>query len=90
MAAFCRDLDRSLRAVLEALRPRAYMIWTVGNRRVGGGPVPTDRILKELLAARGAHLVTRLERKIPNKRMATRNSIATTMRSEAILVFRKA
>ena len=90
VAAFCRDLDGSLSAVLEALRPRAYMIWTVGNRRVGGDPVPTDRILKELLAARGAHMVTRLERNIPNKRMATRNSIATTMRGEAILVFRKA
>ena len=66
------------------------MIWTVGNRRVGGDPVPTDRILEELMDARGARLVTRLERKIPNKRMATRNSIANTMRGEAILVFKKA
>lgn len=90
VAAFCRDLDGSLGAVLQALRPRAYMIWTVGNRRVGGDPIPTDRILEELMDARGARLVTRLERKIPNKRMATRNSIATTMRGEAILVFKKA
>ncbi len=89
VAAFCRDLDSSLYAILNALKPRAYMIWTVGNRRVGGDPVPTDRILEELMAARGTRLVTRLERKIPNKRMATRNSIATTMRGEAILVFRK-
>ena len=89
VAAFCRDLDCSLRAVLRVLRPSAYMIWTVGNRCVGGRPVPTDAILKELLAAKGVHLVTRIERKIPNKRMATRNSIAKTMRGEAILVFRK-
>lgn len=90
VAAFIRDLDGSLCTVLKALRPRAYMIWTVGNRRVGGDLVPTDRILEELMAARDAHLVSRLERKIPNKRMATRNSIAATMRGEAILVFRKA
>ena len=90
VAAFCRDLDRSLCAALQALRPSAYMIWTVGNRHVGGEPLPTDVILQELLAAKGVHMVTKLERKIPSKRMATRNAIASTMRGEAILVFRKA
>lgn len=90
IAAFCRDLHCSLRVVLSALRPNAYMIWTIGNRRVGGEPVPTDAILQELLAAVGAHLVTRIDRRIPSKRMATRNSIATTMRRETILLFRKA
>ena len=90
VAAFCRDLDGSLHPVLNALRSGAYMIWTIGNRRVGGEPVPTDAILEELLAAKGGRLVTRIKRKIPNKRMATRNAIASTMRGEAILVFRKA
>ena len=90
VAALCRDLDGSLRPVLEALRPNAYMIWTVGNRRVGGESVPTDAILEELLAAKGGRLVTRIERQIPSKRMATRNAFASTMRGEAILVFRKA
>lgn len=90
VAAFCRDLEGALQAVLNALRRSAYMIWTIGNRRVGGRSVPTDRILGELLAARGAHLITRIEREIPNKRMATRNSITNTMRREAILVYRKA
>lgn len=90
VAAFCRDLERSLHPVLKALRKGAYMIWTVGNRRVGGAPVPTDAILAEMLAARGGCSVARIERTIPTKRMATRNSIATTMRRETILVFRKA
>ena len=89
VAAFVRDLDGSIDAVTGALKPNAYMIWTIGNRRVGGEPVPTDAILKELLGAKGVDQVARVERKIPNKRMATRNSIARTMRSEAILVFRK-
>ena len=90
VAAFYRDLDASLHPLLEALRASAYMIWTVGNRRVGGDLVPTDAILVELLAAKGVRLVTRIERKIPSKRMATRNVIASTMRGETILVFRKA
>ena len=89
VAAFCRDLDRCLDLVLKVLRPHAYMIWTVGNRRVGGRPVPTDAILSELLESRGARCVTRIERRIPTKRMATRNNVASTMRGESVLVFRK-
>ena len=90
VAAFCRDIDSALFTALKALRPNAYMIWTVGNRRVGGELVPTDAILEELLVAKGVHPVTRVERKIPSKRMATRNTISSTMRGEATLVFRKA
>ncbi len=89
VAAFCRDLDASLDAILKPLHPNAYMIWTVGNRRVGGYEVPTDRILTELLLSRGAATVARVQRNIPSKRMATRNNIATTMRGESILLFRK-
>ncbi|MDE2847514.1 MAG: DNA methyltransferase [Gemmatimonadota bacterium] len=90
VAAFCRDLNSCLKPIVAMLRRGAYMIWTIGNRRVGGKPVPTDLILKELLADIGVIPVTRVDRQIPSKRMATRNSIAKTMRSEAILVFRKA
>ena len=89
VAAFCRDLDSSIRCAVEALRSGAYMIWTVGNRRVGGESIPTDAILEELLVSKGICPVTQFERKIPSKRMATRNAIASTMRREAILVFRK-
>ena len=89
VAAFVRDLDASLGAVLARLRAEGYMIWTIGNRRVGGEPVPSDRILGELLAARGVREVARVDRVIPKKRMANRNSIASTMCGETILVFRK-
>ena len=57
VAAFCRDLNASLGAVTKALKPCAYMLWTVGNRRVGGQQVPTDAILEELLAAKKVHLI---------------------------------
>lgn len=89
VAGFYRDLAVSLDPVLDALRPDAYMIWTVGNRSVGGEAVPTDAILEELLDARGCCRVARINREIPSKRMATRNAISNTMRKESILVLRK-
>ncbi|HEX4606579.1 MAG TPA: hypothetical protein VH092_00080, partial [Urbifossiella sp.] len=34
VAAFCRDLNNSLGPILGEMRDGAYLIWTVGNRRV--------------------------------------------------------
>lgn len=91
VAAFCRDLDRSLDPILATLKPNAYMMWTVGNRRVAGQSVPVDEILSELLRARGAVFVAKIQRTIPanSKRMAGKNGIAPTMGAEAVLVMRK-
>lgn len=89
VAAFWRDLDRCLTPILGALRTNAYMVWVVGNRRVGNRIVPMHNILSELLIARGARPVVVLERRIHSKRMANRNDVANTMSSERILVMRK-
>lgn len=89
VAAFYRDLNRSLDTVLAALRPNAYMVWTVGSRRVANKSIPIDSILSELLAARGANNIMTLQRKIPTKRMALRNRVASTMHSETVLIMRK-
>ncbi|MDZ4821424.1 MAG: site-specific DNA-methyltransferase [Planctomycetota bacterium] len=89
VVAFCRDLDKSLDPVIKAMRSDAVMIWILGNRRVGGKVVPLDRILSELLIDRGARAVTILKRDIPSKRMAVRNNVAATMRTESIVVLRK-
>jgi hypothetical protein len=89
VAAFCRDLSRSLDPILNSLKENAIMVWTLGNRSVGGQTIPIDHILTEFLAARGARRVTSFQRIIPNKRMAVRNNIAKTMRAETILIMRK-
>ena len=86
---FCRDLERCVAPILAALRPNAVMIWILGNRLVGRRPVPLDSILTEFLVAKGARFLLKLERQIPSKRMAVRNNIAATMRSETILIMRK-
>jgi len=86
---FARDLDASLGQIARVLRPNGYMLWTVGNRRVVGVQVPLGQIVSELLATHGAGIITSVNRRIPSKRMPTRNSFASTMRSEEILIFRK-
>lgn len=90
VTAFFRDLDGCLDPILKNLRPGGLMIWTLGNRKVGGMRVPLDRILSDMLRAHGATLLCELTRRIPSKRMASRNNIADTMSSETILVMRKA
>jgi site-specific DNA-methyltransferase (cytosine-N4-specific) len=90
VTAFFRDLDNCLDPILKGLRRGGLMVWTLGNRNVGGKRVPLDRILSELLQAHDAKLLCKLTRRISSKRMAPKNNIADTMSSETILVMRKA
>jgi hypothetical protein len=89
VAAFYRDFDIVLDHIVYVLAVNAYMIWTVGNRRVGGIEIPNDQILIELLERRNAQLVMQVERRIHQKRMPHKNQIAQMMSREKILIFRK-
>lgn len=90
VAGFFKDFDLGLDSIIDNLGPRAVMLWTVGDRSVGGKRVPMALILKELVGER-AEYVTELRRMIPaaKKRMPTRNALTKTMGSETILVLRK-
>jgi hypothetical protein len=88
--AFVRDLDATLEPITAALRDNAYLVLTLGNRSIGGHRIPLDEILVELFAHHRVVRVTAVDRRIPTKRMATRNQLAATMRSECTLVLRKA
>jgi hypothetical protein len=90
VAAFFRDLDNSLDPILKSLRPGGLMVWTLGNRKVGGKRVPLDCVLTELLQLQQAAMLCKLTRRISSKRMAFKNNIAETMSNETILVMRKA
>lgn len=90
VTAFFRDLDGCLDPILNGLRPGGLMVWTLGNRKVGGKRVPLDRILADMLKSHNATLLCKLTRRISSKRMAPKNNIADTMSSETILVMRKA
>lgn len=90
VTAFFRDLDACLDPILKVLRPGGLMVWTLGNRKVGGKRVPLDRILAELLSAHDAKLLCKLARRISSKRMAPKNNVTDTISRETILVMRKA
>ncbi len=89
VTAFVRDLNRSLAALVPQVRPGGYLLWVVGNRTVGGGEVPLDAILRELLEQHGTSFVCQLDRNIRSKRMAHRNGISSTMTREKLLVMRR-
>jgi len=90
VAAFFRDLEDALQPILGRLASGGLMAWTVGNRRVGGGRVPLDEALVQMLSRHDVELVARLDRDIPTgrKRMAKKNGHADTIAAETVLVFR--
>lgn len=86
--AFYRDLNMALERCIDMVKPGGHMVWTVGNRRVLKNEVPMDRILRELLTAHGCDHIVDVKRVIPSKRMAERNSVSQTMKSETVVVVR--
>jgi len=89
LAAFCVDLDASLELIINALKPDSYMIWILGNRRIANKTILVDEIVSDLLVHKGCIRITKLQRRIPNKRSASKNKTTSTMNSESILVLRK-
>jgi hypothetical protein len=90
VAAFSLDLADSIPAILSALKPGAFMAWTIGNRTVAGQPVPTDQILVDTLERHGCTTIGTVERTIPSthKHMATRNSLGSTISTELVVLAR--
>ncbi len=89
ITSFFYDLNQTLEPILENLNSPGYLIWTLGNRTVGGIRIELDEILIELLKAKKVSLLSKIERKIPNKRMAMKNQSSKTISKETILVFKK-
>ena len=87
--SFVNDLNTALEAAAASIRSNGYLIWTLGNRRVGNQEIPLHRILKELLLGYDCSFVASIERPIPTKRMASRNCISDTIKHERVLIFRK-
>jgi hypothetical protein len=89
VASFVMDLDRCLSRIASRVRQNGYLIWTIGNRSVGGVEIPNDVIIANLFEHYGVVEVARVARTIHSKRMAPRNGFATTMATEQIVIFRQ-
>jgi len=89
VAAFYGDIIITLDNLLPSVKPGGFMVWTLGNRKVGGKEIPTDKIFTDLLMSRQSEFVCEISREIRNKRMPHKNNFSTTMKYEKILIFQK-
>lgn len=96
VAAFYADLRASITNVAEVIERGGTACYVVGNRKVSGVLLPTDRAIQRFFEAAGFEHVVTYERVIPNKRMPQRNSPSNragstdeTMTRESIVVMRK-
>ncbi len=85
---FVTELDHCLERIVAASAPGAVHVWTIGDRHVGGRPVPLREIFCELAASRGLQQKGAIPRTLPSqRRMAARNEHAPRMAREDSLVF---
>jgi hypothetical protein len=88
-ACFTFDLFDAIDAALSKLEYGGLAVWTLGERRIGGLPVPLVRICSELNEFFGMSPITEVSRRIHSKRMPHRNSQGATMARETMLVMQK-
>ena len=88
-ACFTADLFEAIGAALDRLEKDGIAIWILGERRIGGLPVPLVQICTELNEFFGMERVTSVSRQICSKRMPHRNSQGATMVRETMLVMCK-
>lgn len=88
--AFLHDYELALMSAVSLLRKGGYAIWTVGDRRVGGGRLPLGEITGEILESCGMRVQGYVRRTIEKKRTPQRNSQGATMNEERVLISKKA
>ncbi|MBI3968546.1 MAG: hypothetical protein HY329_23175 [Chloroflexi bacterium] len=94
--AFYRDFRQCLERLTPLLRQGGHACFVVGNRRVKGVQLETDRITAELGAPLGLELEEVTVRSIPSKTMPLRNSpsnvpgqLQQTMQHEYVVALRR-
>ena len=96
VCGFYRDYRSSIENVAATVRPGGVVCYVVGNRKVKGVVLPTDRATAAYFQENGFEKEAVFTRNIPNKRMPSRNSPSNapgasdvTMCFEHIVVMRK-
>jgi DNA modification methylase len=87
--SFFSDIYLSIQNIHKSLKQNGYQVWTIGNRTVGGVEIPNNQIMAEFIQSFDSVLVKKISREILNRRMAKRNSLASLMTFEDIIIFRK-
>ena len=96
VSSFYQDLFLSISNVGKVIKPFGYACYVIGNRKVKGIELPTDRAVRDFFTHYGFDYVDTFTRSIPNKRMPLKNSPTNepginenTMTKEYVVVMRK-
>ena len=86
MTAFLSDFLDALSHIRAGHPGVAHWAVTTGNRTAAGMVVPFDRICRDFVTSLGGVPVAVLQRRLPAKRMPSRNSMGTMITVESTLV----
>lgn len=94
--SFTYDYYNSIKNINSIINKGAYICYVLGNRTVKGIQIPLDKITVECFEMFGYKHINTIIRKIPNKRMPSKNSpsnekgvIGNTMTNEFIVIMKK-
>lgn len=94
--AFYIDLNKCFMELSRVLKKGGFLCMVVGNRTVKGIQLPTDEIVADFGESAGFRHIETIIRKIPNKRMPSKNSpmnkvgvLGSTMTEEHIVIMEK-
>lgn len=94
--SFYKDYLSSIKNVSKVIKNKGFACFVVGNRRVKSITLPTDEITSEMFKLHGFEHIETIIRRIPNKRMPSKNSPTnvkgekdSTMNYEYIVVMQK-
>jgi hypothetical protein len=84
--SFIADFFDAIQHVHDQTHTSAHWVITTGNRTAGGMQIPFDTICKEMLSYFGGSPVAAVRRKLPSKRMPSKNSMGDMITTETTLV----
>lgn len=87
VGAFLWDYYESLKATQACITGPSHWVVTLGNRTSAEVRVPFDNITREILEALGGQYIESVERRLPFKRMPSRNNRGAMITSETTLVY---
>jgi hypothetical protein len=86
VAAFAWDFYQVLKHMSRGGSSSAHWVITTGNRTAAGISVPFDLICDDLIGKLGGKSIAVINRKLPNKRMPSRNSEGKMITTESTLI----
>ncbi|WP_331302811.1 hypothetical protein [Methylobacterium oryzae] len=86
VAIFMADFLAALKHIRATSPGPAHWVLTTGNRTAASMQVPFDDICREMVCALGARHIASLQRRLPGKRMPSRNNMGAMITTETTVV----